>query len=204
MSGIKINFLDNTRPPQALTTPANQNMGYLPLFNFTMPDFGFMPTFGSSSNYFDNFEQIFANALKMMEINVPKPEIKSNIRPLDYNRTNNNLAPDNSTKIAQLKPEMQAKTMDLIDYAKNQLGKEIKITSGFRTKEQQEYLIKTTPHLAANRSAHCEGKAVDLNIIGGSDEDYKKLGDYAVSIGMRWGGNFSKTPERWHFDYQWG
>ena len=30
---------------------------------------------------------------------------------------------------------------------------------------------------------------------------YKKLADYAKSIGLRWGGDFKNfTCERWHFD----
>ncbi len=207
MSGIKIDFIDMTQTkPQRTQSPMLQTPAFVPFFNFNFLDMGFLPTFTTSygSSSIDEFQKMFFNAINMMEFNIPQTEKPDNSRPLDYNRTNNSYAPDNASKIAQLNPEMQEKTMDLIEYAKNTLGKDIKITSGFRTKEQQEYLLKTTPHLAAKRSAHCEGKAVDLNIIGGTDEDYRKLGDYAKSIGMRWGGDFKKTPERWHFDYQWG
>lgn len=202
MSGIKINFLNQT--PQITAPQTMQNTGFAPIFNFFMPPMNFLPSFSTFDSSFDEFQNMFFNSIRMMEYNIPKAEITENFRPLDYNRTNNSYAPDNSKKISELNPEMQEKTMDLLDYAKNVLGKDVKITSGYRSKAQQEYLIKTTPHLAAKRSAHCEGKAVDLNIIGGTDEDYRKLGDYAKSIGMRWGGDFKKTPERWHFDYQWG
>lgn len=109
----------------------------------------------------------------------------------------------NSKKIAQLHPEMQEKTMQLLDYAKSK-GLKIQITSGYRTPEEQQELLRTRPKFAAKRSAHCAGKAIDINIIGGTDADYKMLGDYAKSIGMRWGGDFSSVKERWHFDYQWG
>ena len=206
MSGIKIDFIDMTqKPQQSAANPFAFNTGFAPLFNFNLLDIGFLPVFNVyTNNSIDEFQKMFFESLNMMEFNVPKAEKSENFRPLDYNRTNNSHAPENSTKISQLNPEMQEKTMDLIEYAKNTLGKDIKITSGYRSAEQQAYLRKTVPHLAAKRSAHCEGKAVDLYIIGGTDEDYKKLGDYAKSIGMRWGGDFSKTPERWHFDYQWG
>ena len=109
----------------------------------------------------------------------------------------------NAQKISQLNPEMQEKTMQLLDYAKSK-GLKVQITSGYRTQEEQQELLRTRPQFAAKRSAHCEGKAIDIKIIGGTDADYKMLGDYAKSIGMRWGGDFSKVKERWHFDYQWG
>lgn len=109
----------------------------------------------------------------------------------------------NAEKISQLNPEMQEKVMQLLDYAKSK-GLKVQITSGYRTQEEQQELLRTRPQFAAKRSAHCEGKAIDIKIIGGTDADYKMLGDFAKSIGMRWGGDFSKVKERWHFDYQWG
>ena len=93
--------------------------------------------------------------------------------------------------------------MQLLDYAKSK-GLNVQITSGYRTQEEQQELLRTRPQFAAKKSAHCAGKAIDIKIAGGTDSDYKMLGDYAKSIGMRWGGDFSKVKERWHFDYQWG
>lgn len=110
---------------------------------------------------------------------------------------------DNAKKISQLHPDMQEKTMQLLDYAKSK-GLKVQITSGYRTQEEQQELLRTRPQFAAKKSAHCAGKAIDIKIVGGTDEDYRMLGDYAKSIGMRWGGDFSKVKERWHFDYQWG
>ena len=163
----------------------------------------------------------------------PTAEINNNFRPYDYNRynisglftlpdfdipdfkpvtntntnninTNYNISDfgSNAQKISQLDPEMQEKTMQLLDYAKSK-GLTVQITSGYRTQEEQQELLRTRPQFAAKRSAHCEGKAIDINIVGGTDADYKMLGDYAKSIGMRWGGDFSKVKERWHFDYNW-
>lgn len=121
-------------------------------------------------------------------------QVKENFRPYDYNKYGKN-----ANKISELSPEMQEKTMMLLDYAKSQ-GMEVTITSGFRTRAQQEYLLKTRPEYAAKRSLHCLGRAIDISIKGNNDSDYRKLGEYAKSIGMRWGGDFKKVAERWHFD----
>lgn len=110
-----------------------------------------------------------------------------------------NLAKSNADKISKLTPQMQAKVNDLFAYAESQ-GMKVTITSGYRTQAEQQRLLKTRPRYAAKNSLHCQGKAIDINIANGTDADYKKLGDYAKSIGMRWGGDFSKVRERWHFD----
>ena len=110
-----------------------------------------------------------------------------------------NLAKSNADKISKLTPQMQAKVNDLFAYAESQ-GVKVTITSGYRTQAEQQRLLKTRPRYAAKNSLHCQGKAIDINIANGTDADYKKLGDYAKSIGMRWGGDFSKVRERWHFD----
>ena len=110
-----------------------------------------------------------------------------------------NLAKSNADKISKLTPQMQAKVNDLFAYAESQ-GMKVTITSGYRTQAEQQRLLKTRSRYAAKNSLHCQGKAIDINIANGTDADYKKLGDYAKSIGMRWGGDFSKVRERWHFD----
>lgn len=117
-----------------------------------------------------------------------------NISPSGINDTRTN-----EEKIKELTPQMQTKVNALLKYAEEQ-GLKVQITSGYRTREQQNYLLKTRPKYAAKDSLHCYGKAIDINIAGGSNADYKKLGDYAKSIGMRWGGDFSSVKERWHFD----
>lgn len=140
------------------------------------------------------FEILFAIMCSNNINHTPTENILNNFRPYNYNEYGKN-----GTKISQLDPKMQEKTMQLLDYAKSE-GLNVSITSGYRTKEEQAELLRTRPQFAAKKSHHCTGKAIDISIIGGSDADYKKLGDYAKSIGMRWGGDFSKVKERWHFD----
>lgn len=200
------------------------NIGFNTNFGFGMTDIGFMPSITSTSlpnigllgfqtNPIDNFcmnimsdyakmEREFFQVLMAIltdpNINhVPTPDILNNIRPYDYNSYGKN-----GDKISKLTPEMQEKTMQLLDYAKSQ-GMTVTINSGYRTQEEQRELQRTRGKYAAKNSLHCQGKAIDISIAGGKDSDYKKLGDYAKSIGMRWGGDFSTVKERWHFDLGW-
>lgn len=145
------------------------------------------------------FFQLLTAIMNNPNINhTPTADILSNFRPYDYSKHG-----DNGDKISKLTPKMQEKTMQLLDYAKKQ-GLNVSIISGYRTKEEQNELLKTRPQFAAKNSLHCQGKAIDIKITNGKDEDYKKLGDYAKSIRMRWGGDF-KNPkaENWHFDLGW-
>ena len=133
--------------------------------------------------------------LSNMKINhTPEPWVLDNLRPYDYNKYGSN-----GEKISKLDPTMQQKTMQLLDWAESQ-GMKVTITSGYRTQAEQNELLRTRPKYAAKNSLHCQGRAIDISIAGGKDSDYKKLADYAKSIGMRWGGDFSKVKERWHFD----
>lgn len=142
-----------------------------------------------------DFFQILFSIMMNPNINhTPTPDIIGNFRPYNYNNYGKN-----ADKISKLDPKMQEKTMQLLEYAKSQ-GMNVTITSGYRTQAEQQELLRTRPQYAAKKSLHCVGKAIDITIVGGKDEDYKKLGDYAKSIGMRWGGDFRKVKERWHFD----
>lgn len=183
--------------------------GMFPSGTNSLGDFGAMMAVWNQQQ--TEIQDWFFTLLSQMSAMVPHKNL-NNFRPFDYNKcyspTNNasvdltSVGKSNSDKIIELRPEMQEKTLQLIEYARNVLNKEININSGYRTEEEQEYLRQKTPHLAAKSSAHCEGKAVDISIIGGNDSDYEKLGSYAKEIGMRWGGDFS-VKERWHFDYNW-
>ncbi|CDC19551.1 MAG: M15 family metallopeptidase [Candidatus Gastranaerophilaceae bacterium] len=198
------------------------NQGFMPgisnMSSMTMPDsLGIYNSFGSMmtmdpidsfcSNIMQDFTQrqneFFKAILEVLNSatvdHTPEPFVAQNIRPYDYNK----YGKKNGELISQLTPTMQEKTMQLLEYAKSQ-NLNIKITSGYRTPAEQAELRRKRPDVAATKSLHCEGKAVDLKIINGTYNDYKKLGDYAKSIGMRWGGDFKNPkPEEWHFDLGW-
>lgn len=127
-------------------------------------------------------------------IKASKPNTEISVGNISYSKYGSN-----GNKIKELSPEMQVKTAKLLDYAKT-MGMKVTITSGFRTQEQQKRLLRTRAKYAAKNSLHCLGRAIDINIAGGKDSDYRMLANYAKSIGMRWGGDFKKVAERWHFD----
>lgn len=114
----------------------------------------------------------------------------------------------NEDYISELQPEMQEKVRKLEAFAKKN-GITFKICSGYRTAaEQQSLLDQYGSYRAAsvNGSPHRSGKAIDISTNGILTEaQTTKLGKYAESIGMRWGGRWggpgSRTQrERWHFD----
>lgn len=128
-----------------------------------------------------------------------------------YNNSNDKFADNNKNYLKNLNPEMRKRTEQLIAYA-NSNGYDVKIISGKRTNEEQKRLQEKyadQPGRAAKRSAHCVGKAIDIEVVPrngveSADEGYNLLGKYAKNeLGMRWGGDFKSYRERWHFDYGW-
>ena len=143
----------------------------------------------------DYFKVLLGVLMSSSVNHIPAPFVQDNFRPYDYNKYGSS-----GTKISQLNPKMQEKTMQLLDYAKS-IGLEVEIVSGYRTQDEQKHLQKTRPQYAAKDSLHCQGKAIDIKIKNGTHKDYKRLGDFAKSIGMRWGGDFTHPrAEDWHFD----
>lgn len=107
-------------------------------------------------------------------------------------------------KIKKLRPEMQKKVELLFKYCRNK-GWNISLTSGFRSREQQEKLWrdkqagrKKCAVARPGTSRHEYGCAVDIAIDGSSNSSkLLELGKYAETIGVRQGLSFG---ERWHFD----
>ena len=110
----------------------------------------------------------------------------------------------NNDYIAELDKDMQSKVKQLEQFAEAN-GIPFKITSGYRTREQQIALQKKYANekgrvAGADSSKHRFGKAIDIDTSSLTKQQCQKLGDYAKSIGMRWGGDFSTYREDWHFD----
>lgn len=116
----------------------------------------------------------------------------------------------NEDYISELQPKMQEKVRKLEAFAKSK-GITFTISSGYRTPEKQQSLINKYGRRRAasvDGSPHRRGCAIDINTNGILTEaQCKMLGEYAESIGMRWGGRWggpgsSTERERWHFDIQ--
>ncbi len=104
--------------------------------------------------------------------------------------------------VEHLSPKMKIAVMKLYYYAQQE-GIKFTINDGYRTKEQQAELKKTSIY-AATCSPHVAEIAIDIHIEGKSiadaQPDLKKLGDYWKKItGGRWGGDWNgKDHEPWH------
>lgn len=112
---------------------------------------------------------------------------------------------NNDDYIAELQPVVRAKIKMLEAYAKaNNIP--FRIISGYRTAEDQNRLRKQYANqkgraAGTHTSPHRSGRAIDIKCSGLLTEAQStKLGLYAESIGLRWGGRFKKVRERWHFD----
>ena len=115
-----------------------------------------------------------------------------------------------ASQIKLLRPEMQRKVEKMFIYAQEQ-GWKMTITSGYRSTKKQAALYDKwikgeydVPVVAApGTSRHEFGCAVDISITckgKNSDNLAKEMGKYGESIGLRWGGSWSKNKENWHFD----
>ena len=186
----------------------------------------FTPIFTNNNNFFTgSYQSDFNlswqnNSCSMPRVYTPNKTTKtkpslSNKKETTNNYTYNNekdiYATQNSQKIKQLNNEMQERTKKLIAYA-NLNGYDVEITSGYRSQEEQDRLIKKytelgQPNRAAKISAHTSRKAIDIRVYKNGkrcEAGYDLLGKYAVdNLGMRWGGNFKSVVEKWHFDYDW-
>jgi len=75
----------------------------------------------------------------------------------------------------------------------------------YRTKERQAQLVAEKKSWTMN-SKHIDGLAIDLCILKNGKvswdvADYKPLGEFWVSIGGTWGGNW-KVCDAVHFEYK--
>jgi len=114
--------------------------------------------------------------------------------------------------MADITADTQAALDLLAKYSERALGKPIKVTSSLRTCAQQNALYaqgRTQPgSIVTNArgclSWHVLGRAVDVSIQGGSDADYRRLGDYWQSMGGVWGGSFTGFYDPVHFEWHPG
>lgn len=115
---------------------------------------------------------------------------------------------------SSLLPVIKRKSDELIQKCKEK-GFNIRITSGFRTKEDQEKLYqqgRTTPgpiitNVQYPKSLHCHGMAFDVCFLG--DEPYpsdnnkwKAIADIGLSLGLTAGFYFPTFQDRPHFEFK--
>ena len=173
--------------------------------------------FSNSSFNHTSFNFNFGNILNMYETYMQNLEISFMQRLNSFNRgllleqgaytpsQRVDVKNNNEDYIAELQPLMQQKVRMLESYAKSK-GYPFKISSGYRTREEQVALQKKYANqpgrvAGADSSLHRFGRAIDIKTNGLlTEEQCADLGRYAKSIGLRWGEDFSSCREIWHFD----
>jgi peptidoglycan L-alanyl-D-glutamate endopeptidase CwlK len=120
-------------------------------------------------------------------------------------------------RIKQLHPRVQADAKKLIILLEENLGKQVRVTSGFRSFAEQDDLFaqgRSKPgsivtNVRAGGSYHNYGLAVDVvEIKNGKalwkNPDWEKIGQLGEQIGFEWGGRWTGFTDRPHFQLTFG
>ncbi len=114
----------------------------------------------------------------------------------------------NVHRLKTLKQEFRIKIETLLQWAKENIKDDITIACAYRSPIMQNLLYlkgnKTTT-LRGGQSKHQHGLAVDLYFIRNNkivpyNEDYKRLGEHAESLGITWGGRWKIPFDPGHFE----
>jgi hypothetical protein len=106
-----------------------------------------------------------------------------------------------AAKLNQVNPALANIIRQLAERVATQYGGSIQVVSGYRSYASQAALYANrannpNPVAVPGTSKHEQGLAVDLRISGVSASTVGALGE---SMGLRWGGRFSK-PDPGHFE----
>lgn len=114
-----------------------------------------------------------------------------------------------STRIEDLVPAMQPLVRELLKRAEAQ-GYDLRITAAYRSNEEQEALYalgRTQPgsivtYARAGQSYHNLRRAVDVvDRVRGYSIDWEAIGRIGESLGLVWGGRWTKLQDKPHFEY---
>lgn len=86
-----------------------------------------------------------------------------------------------------------------------ELGYEVTLGEAYRTPEQAALNAKSGKGIS--NSLHTKRLAIDLNLYRDAvwltkSEDHKPLGDWWVTQGGSWGGNFKRNPDGNHYSLE--
>ncbi len=111
----------------------------------------------------------------------------------------------NYSNLSGLKQDM-LDIMIKLDQKAKELGYTVVFSDCYRSHDQQADGYRRKPNLCAPpyKSAHEYGAAVDLVLFKNGRKvsvyDVPEFSNYAVSIGLEWGGTWKSKKEPWHFN----
>lgn len=100
---------------------------------------------------------------------------------------------------SQMNPKFQSDLLKLLNFARSK-GITVTMVSGLRTEAEQQHLLASGAPAAPKGSLHLTGRAIDIRVSGNRTQNLAILGNYWKSLGNRWGQDFKKVREPWHFD----
>lgn len=118
-------------------------------------------------------------------------------------------------RIKQLDPRLRQPAINFINNTENQLSTQLRVTTGYRSIEEQNRLYKqsmtTGPwvtNAAGGQSFHNYGRAIDVVVMENGKPNWDKpinqdIADIASQQGFEWGGTWAK-PDYPHFQMTFG
>jgi peptidoglycan L-alanyl-D-glutamate endopeptidase CwlK len=119
--------------------------------------------------------------------------------------------PRSEKNLATVQPQLQKLGRELLRRLAAQ-GLTFKVTSGNRTQAEQDALYaqgrngNSGPIVTwTRRSRHIGGRAIDLTLFSGKNpvwesRHYDTAGKIGKELGLIWGGDWKRTPDRPHFE----
>lgn len=139
------------------------------------------------------------------------PSITPSAKPVSESKASAWTADPRSEKnLATVQPQLQKMGRELLRRLAAQ-GLTFKVTSGNRTKEEQRALYakgRTAPGPKVTwtlNSRHIGGRAIDITLFSGKNpvwesKHYATAGRIGKELGLVWGGDWKRTPDRPHFE----
>lgn len=120
-------------------------------------------------------------------------------------------------RVAKLHPGIRAKVNEFIIRAKEELGIHLRVSSGYRSFEEQTKIYnsgrsetgKILSHSKAGESFHNYGLAIDVvEIKNGKalwkNPNWNRIADLGKQLGFEWGGDWRSFKDKPHFQYTYG
>ena len=123
-------------------------------------------------------------------------------------RRNSTWDPLTDERISGLHPAVQGPATDFINAAETELGMRLRVTSGWRSIDEQDALYaQGRSPVSGGRSYHNYGLAIDVVAIHKNqaiwERDWTPIGKLGIKYGFEWGGNW-RSPDRPHIQMPFG
>ena len=138
-------------------------------------------------------------------------DAESDERNAEYTATSTWDSKHTDRRIRTLRPEVQAKAFGFINAADKELGIRLRVTSAYRSIEEQNALFAKggVTKARGGQSYHNYGLAIDVVEIKGdkalwNNPNWGKIGAMGKRFGFSWGGDWKSFVDKPHFEINKG